>query len=630
MCGIYGVLHFDDAKVANSASIQRASKSMNHRGPDGQGIFVEGKVGLAHRRLSIIDVETGGQPMHSADSRFVMVYNGEIYNFLELREQLARSGHLFVTQSDTEVVLKSFQVYGEKAFSMLRGMFAIAIWDRERRELTLARDRIGIKPLYLHATNDMLQFGSEVKALIASGLYEAQLNDCAVYPFLNIGYMPGPETFFKGVFKLSPGCYTVYQHDGKSQTSRYWSLPSATNQAELPSMSFSEKLAETVKQHMIADVPVGAFLSGGLDSSAIVALMSQLDSERINTFSVGYNNSGTDSELPHAAVVAKHFNTRHHEFILEPNDFLESIENFLEHCEEPIGESQSIPFYKLAQLAQPHVKVMLSGEGADEILGGYGIYEKMMVIDRWSRIARLPVVNQIIQGSSKLVGSQKLSKLIQWLTDEPSQRYRSVNATQVTAQVDALIASAKYSDAAYFREQVAQLHARASHGSLLRTMNGFDLLAWMPDNSLIRGDKMSMAASIEVRVPFLDHELVEYSLGLPDKLKIDHGVQKVVLRESMVGLLPESILKRRKQGFTVPLSRWFKGELNDQIRQILTDRQFLDRGIVTKSGVENYLEKMRQGHGYAVDMIFRLLVLELWIRKYCIRPSNEIALSAES
>jgi asparagine synthase (glutamine-hydrolysing) len=479
----------------------------------------------------------------------------------------------------------------------------------------------------LQISKGTLQFGSEVRAFIASGLYSSSLNEPAVNTFLEIGYLPGPETFFKGVIKLPPACFAVYQPDGKSRTDRYWTLPVATDRIVKPSLSFSEKLAETVKQHMIADVPVGAFLSGGLDSSAIVAMMAKFAPDRVNTFAVGYKNSGADNELPHAAVVAKHFNTRHHEFVLEPDDFLESIDYFLEHCEEPIGEPQSIPFYKLAQMARPYVKVMLSGEGADEILGGYGIYEKMLMIDRLSHVTRLPGIKQLMQGGSKWVGSQKIEKLVQWLTEDPNQRYRSVNATQVSSQVSAMIASAQYLDNGGFRKKIADLHKQAAQGSLLRTMNGIDLLTWMPDNSLIRGDKMSMAASVEVRVPFLDHELVEYCLALPDKQKIHQGVQKVALRNSMAGILPESILNRRKQGFTVPLSKWFKGELSDQIKQILTDQQFLDRGIVSRSTVESFLKLMHEGQGYAVDMIFRLLVLELWIRKYCISlPKKTVAL----
>jgi asparagine synthase (glutamine-hydrolysing) len=617
MCGIYGIFHYAKKQSVDFSLLQKSNDSMFHRGPDGGSTFVDQNLGFGHRRLSIIDIEGGAQPMATPDHRYTVVFNGEIYNFLELRAQLISEGHQFLTHSDTEVVLKLFTLEGLESFRRLRGMFAIAIWDSQTRHLTVCRDRIGIKPFYIFDDGQSIQFASEIKAIIASGHYKTSLNEGAVGTYLKIGYLPGTETMFKGIMKLSPGSYRVYSETVKPVDGKFWTLPTISEDKKASTLSFSEKLAETVKQHMISDVPVGAFLSGGLDSSAIVAMMSQFAPDSVNTFAVGYIDSDADNELPFAKQVAEHFKTRHHEFVLEPTDFLDSIDRFLEHCEEPIGEPQSIAFHKLADLAQPHVKVMLSGEGADEILGGYGVYSKMMQMQTWGSVGRLPVVKQLLETAGSLSGSSKVEKVVEWLTCSDALRYKSVNATQATSALEKIIQSPKFLDLTALDQRIGQFHEQYSGGSYLRTMNSIDLLTWMPDNSLIRGDKMSMAASIEVRVPFLDHELIEYCLQLPDGQKISNGIRKIALRESMKGRLPESILHRPKKGFTVPLSSWFKGKLFDEIQGILTDEQFLSRGFIARADIETLINRMTQGHTDAVDLVFRFLVLELWIRKYC-------------
>jgi asparagine synthase (glutamine-hydrolysing) len=619
MCGIYGIFHYGDKQAVDVVRLQKSNDSMLHRGPDGGSTFVDSNVGFGHRRLSIIDIEGGAQPMLTPDQRFTVVFNGEIYNFLELRAQLIEQGHQFLTHSDTEVVLKLFSLEGLASFKKLRGMFAIAVWDKQERQLTLSRDRIGIKPFYIFDDGTCIQFASEIKAILASGRYSTVLNEAAVGTYLKIGYLPGSETMFKGITKLGPGSYRVYSESAEPVDGKFWSLPRLREDQDTGAQTFNDKFAETVKQHMISDVPVGAFLSGGLDSSAIVSMMSRFAPDRVNTFAVGYKDSDEDNELPYAKQVAEHFNTRHHEFVLEPTDFLESIDRFLEHCEEPIGEPQSIAFHKLADLARPYVKVMLSGEGADEILGGYGVYSKMMQLQQWGTVGRLPVVKQLLETAGRISGSSKIEKVVEWITCPDDLRYKSVNATQTTTSLEKIIQSPKFLDLSFLDQKIANIHKEYSDGSYLRAMNSIDLLTWMPDNSLIRGDKMSMAASIEVRVPFLDHELIEFCLQLPDSQKIQNGTRKVALREAMKGVLPENILHRPKKGFVVPLNRWFKGKLFDEIQGILTDEQFVSRGFISRDDIQKLIQRMSKGDSDAVDLVFRFLVLELWIRKYCSR-----------
>lgn len=617
MCGIYGTFNFDKHSKIDQQQLVRSTDTLFHRGPDGGSTYVDENIGFGHRRLSIIDIHGGAQPMTTPEGRYTVIFNGEIYNFLELRSELINQGHQFQTHSDTEVVLKLFSLIGVESFSKLRGMFAIAIWDKLERRLVLARDRIGIKPLYLFETQHGLQFASEVKAIIASGHYRPELNESVISTYLRIGYVPGPQTMFKGIIKMAPGSFRIYSETGLSKHDHFWRLPNVSQDNTSEKLSFEEKLQETVRLHMIADVPVGAFLSGGLDSSAIVASMTKETSAQINTFSIGYKNADAENELPFAKKVAEHFNTRHHEFILEPVDFLESIEPFLEHCEEPIGESQSIAFHKLSMLARPQVKVMLSGEGADEILGGYEIYSKMRVINNWAPLARLPGLKSALSLAAKVSKSAKVEKGMDWLLSEPELRYRSVNSTQSNSGLARVIANKEYLNTDNLNEKFSEFFKRYSDGSYLRTMNSIDILAWMPDNSLIRCDKMSMAASVEVRVPFLDHEMIEYCLRLPDERKINGKVQKVALREAMATQLPPEILQRRKQGFTVPLKSWFKGALFDQIHDVLTERSFVDRGLINTTEVKDLMRRMELGNPDAVELIFRLLVLALWLKKYC-------------
>jgi asparagine synthase (glutamine-hydrolysing) len=617
MCGIYGLFNFRRHNHVDRQQVLRSTTSLVHRGPDGGDLYVQENIGLGHRRLSIIDIEGGAQPMTSTDNRYTLVFNGEIYNFLELRADLVAKGHQFRSHSDTEVVLTLFALNGVESFSQLRGMFAIAIWDAVERRLVIARDRIGIKPLYLFESEGSVQFASEVKAIIASGQYKPALNESVVSSYLRIGYVPGPQTMFKDVVKMQPGSYRIYSEGAAPKTGLFWSLPAKKDDQTGGHMSFGEKLQETVRQHMIADVPVGAFLSGGLDSSAIVAVMSKETSEQVNTFCIGYRDSEAENELPYAKAVAEHLKTRHHEFVLEPADFLESIEPFLEHCEEPIGEPQSVAFHKLSMLAKPHVKVMLSGEGADEILGGYGIYSKMQQLQKMSPFARLPVIRSMLGAAARYSGSPKVEIAVEWLLSEPELRYRSVNATQSSAQLGRSISNPTFLDKSALDSKVSQIFRQYSDGSYLRTLNSIDILTWMPDNSLIRCDKMSMAASIEVRVPFLDHEMIEYCLRLPDEQKLRANMNKVALREAIAPLLPEFVLQRRKQGFTVPLSRWFKTSLFSQITDILTETSFIQRGFLNKNEVRTLIERMQQGHADAVDLVFRFLVLALWLKKYC-------------
>ncbi|MFQ5844809.1 MAG: asparagine synthase (glutamine-hydrolyzing), partial [Planctomycetota bacterium] len=526
---------------------------------------------------------------------------------------------LLPARCDTEVLVHGFEAWGEELPVRLRGMFAFAAYDRSRDRLLLARDRLGIKPLYLHRQGERLVFGSEVRALLASGLVETAVDVSLIDTFVTLGYVPQADTLFAGIRKLRPGFLLVA--DGKGIVERkYWHAERAPR-LELGYDEAKERLLdlliETTRLHLMSDVPLGVFLSGGVDSSAVAAIMRRRLGCDVRTFSIGYGDDPASSELPQAAKVARHLDTDHHELILTHRDFFDGLDALLEHAEEPVVESAAVALMQLARFAREHAIVLLSGEGADEVFAGYDLYDTMRRLDRIRRavpVLRAKPVRELLQ---VVVRTEKLRKYVDWLQADLGERYRGISS-DVTDSVRRRM---------YTRELRAQAGAsvdRLFEGLFdeardldpLAQMQYVDLKTWLADDLLLKADKMTMAASIELRVPFLDHEVVELGLGLPTRHKLRRGVGKRLLKEALEPMLPKDILYRPKQGFPVPIARWFRHDLHERVREVLLDPGSLRRGYFRPRYVERVLSRHRRGREDLSRRIFTLLTLELWHRRY--------------
>lgn len=616
MCGICGILHFDANKKINSEVIGRMNQTMIHRGPDDSGIYQNGSIGLAHRRLSIIDLDTGHQPMYNEDGSVCIVFNGEIYNHGELRKELQAKGHQFRTRSDTEAIIHCYEEYGYRCVDKLRGMFAFAVWDSNQQSLFLARDRLGIKPLYYYSDKDSFIFASEVKAIIASGYIKPQVNLRAIDAYVTLGYVPGPETLFSNIYKLLPA-HVLRAQNGCFAIEEYWDFNSVPSQHMSESdccETIREVLHECVQMRLMSDVPLGAFLSGGIDSSSVVAIMAQL-LDRVETFSIGYLDAPEQNELSYAQIVAKQFGTAHHEFVLEPTNFFRSISELLFFLEEPIVEPSAIALFHISKLAREHATVLLSGEGADEIFGGYSIYRKMQILNYIRHIMPFmcnPFVMKVLLPLTKR--SENVQKYLDWLSSPLERRYLGVSC-DVTSSVKQNL----YSDnlqvlsqsnmvGEIFQEYYDKVRDRDKLGKMLYV----DAKIWLPDDLLIKADKMTMATSVELRVPFLDHKLVEFAASIPSSFKVKRRASKYILKKAMEGVLPNSVIYRKKRGFPVPVDQWFGSTLHEQAMNILLDSRSLQRGYFNRDYLLKVLDQQRTGRADHSRRIFSLLTLELW------------------
>jgi len=619
MCGICGAIDLGGGPPVSRRLLEEMNCCMAHRGPDAEGYHLSAGVGFGHRRLKIIDLEGGVQPMYNDDHSVVVVFNGEIYNYRDLRQQLEKRGHRFRTNSDTEVIVRAYEEYGLDCVQQFRGMFGIAIHDAARKRSAIWRDRLGIKPVYYHCDQKRLVFASEIKPVLRALDSRPEVSLAAIDYFMSVGYVPGEMTMFQGVKKLLPGHYLVVEN-GRLRTGRYWDI-----QDDAPlSLSFDEALEqldtllrEAIGLRMVSDVPLGAFLSGGVDSSAVVSYMTGMSDEPVKTFSVGYHDDPASSELEYARIIAKEFNTEHHEYFLEPLEFFDSLDVLLEHSEEPIVESAAIALYQLSRLAREHVTVILSGEGSDEVLAGYPLYRVMNKVDRLHRVAgRIPEPVASV-ASRFLEGSEKLLKYWDWSRMGLGQRYQGIS-NDVTLSIKRAmyqapeLMEAHERTAAYYRALFEKLGSSSS----LRKMTYVDIKSWLPDDLLIKADKMTMAASLELRVPFLDHKVVEFASALPDHYRIRGQEGKHILKVLMERYLPRSIIYREKKGFPVPISRWFQGPLYEQIRDRLLDGKAVGRGYFRPAYVEKILERHSLGKEDLSRRILSLLVLEEWHTKY--------------
>lgn len=617
MCGICGITNFD-RQTMDCDIVVRMRDVMRHRGPDGAGLFAAECAVLGHVRLSIIDVEGSRQPLSNEDETVWVTFNGEIYNYRELREHLVGKGHVFRTSGDTETLVHLYEEYGLEMVGHLQGMFAFGIWDAKRRRLLLARDRMGIKPLYYSRCGGDFVFASEPKAFFQHPGIAPRPSAEAIWHYLTFRSVPAPATFFEGICKVRPG-HLVTVTDNGLVDRPYWDIPlrtpdvhrGGTKPADIEAQT--ESLLKTaVQRRLISDVPLGAFLSGGVDSSLIVAMMSMLTNAPVRTYSVGFRDT-TWSELPHARVVAQKYRTDHHELVLEEDGFADHLEKLAWIRDSPLSEPADVPLYLLSKMARQDVKVLLSGEGSDELFGGYPKY----AYDRFS-----PVVNWMPGRLAQALYAALPARLrraevaLRSLCERnPADRWPLWFAP-FTRWEKALLMPDHDSWPRPLQEHVKHL----GRGMTLEAMLYADCKVWLPDNLLDRGDRMTMGASVEGRVPFLDHELVEYAFGLPGNVKVRGFVGKWLIKQIALKYLPETIVHRRKVGFRLPLTQWFRGPLRDLCYDRICARAGLLRGLLDGRELQKVLDDHCSGRKDNWLQIWSLLGLSVWSDVFCNRP----------
>jgi asparagine synthase (glutamine-hydrolysing) len=625
MCGIAGQITMDRRPV-DGRTVAAMGARLRHRGPDDHGLHVKGHVGLAHRRLSILDVSAAGhQPMSNDAGTVWIVLNGEIYNYGELRGRL-RSPRAFRSRTDTEVLLYLYEDHGLRCLEMLRGMFAVAIWDERSQRLLLARDRLGKKPLFYSLRNRTLSFASELKALLADGP-RPDLDPVALHHYLTFQYVPAPQTIYRDVHKLLPGHALVYE-DGKITDSAYWTLSYGKEHARRTDGDYREEflalLTESVRLRLVSDVPLGAFLSGGVDSSSVVALMSRLSNRPVRTFSIGFKEEAFN-ELPHARRVADQFATDHHEFVVEPSA-VEILPELAQVYDEPFADSSAIPTYYLAQLTRRFVTVALNGDGGDELLGGYPRYRfeeggrlpASLLSDRTR--ARLQDLLARLPGS--LPGADRLRSRLGPLLTPVSRTYLRRICYFAPDEKDALYTDG-FRGSVRAHDSLALLDdwfGQAPAPDLLDRLLAVDTRSYLPDDLLVKVDRATMAHGLEARSPLLDHRLVEFAASLPVDLKVRGGEGKHLLKSAMRDLLPEPVVTREKMGFAVPLDRWYRSECRDFVRDTLLSARSLQRGYFQPSQLRALLDTEQGGACTYGARVHALLMLELWHREYMDGP----------
>ncbi len=621
MCGICGIFNFESGRPAERERLKRSTDAMVHRGPDDEGFHLDGELGLGNRRLSIIDLPGGHQPLSNEDGSVWVTFNGEIYNYRELRRGLEQRGHRFRTAGDTEVLVHLYEEHGAGELEHLRGMFALALWDARERRLLVARDRLGVKPLFYRVEEGggdgrRLIFASELRALRALAAQPLEVNPQAVYDFFGFRYIPAPQTFYRGVEKLLPGHLLLADRRGV-RTEAYWDVP-----AEEPLDAPPEELAEQVVEHLresvrlrlIADVPVGVFLSGGADSSALVALMAELGGRPLRTFSVGFQEQ-TYSELPYARQVAHRYGTEHQELMVRSSDLAEELEHLVAFRDEPVAEPTDIALYRIARLASQSVKVVLAGEGGDELFAGYPKYaadrlaglvgafpqEATQAIARW-----LPYRQRRVRLALEALSIRdEAERSATWFASFSRQEREDLFTPEFLAQVDTA------HPARVFAHYLGKVPERAP----LKRMLYADLKVWLPDNLLLRGDQMTMAASLEERLPFLDHRLVELAARLPARMLARSFRTKVLLKQALKPYLPPQVLRRRKVGFVVPVGPWFRKPLKSLVADLLLSPEARSRGYFHATNMQKFVQEHFDGVRDRQKEIWALVNFELWCRQ---------------
>lgn len=628
MCGICGIAAPKKLnRWIDTDLLARMRDTMTHRGPDDAGIFIDDSVGLAHRRLSIVDLGNGHQPMANEDGKIWITFNGEIYNHRSLRPALEDSGHTYRSESDTETIIHLYEEHGLKAIDQLRGMFAFALWDSNKQRLILARDRLGIKPLYYTLSNDgTIYFASEIKALIEARAINPEINYDALADYAANRGTSGEDTLFRNVKRLMPGHWLTWS-DGRIEINRYWDVSFAKTDEQLTEAeyvkAFDDLFLESVRLRLMADVPLGMFLSGGLDSSAIAWAMSQMVDDPIKTFSVAFKEREAN-ELEYARMAAHAFGTDHHEIIVSPDQFFASLPDLVYQEDEPIAHPSSVPLYFVSQLAAEHVKVVLTGEGSDELLAGYDKYRKTIYNLALGQAYRASVPRQIRQSirraitreDSSLPARHKLSRTFLCLSPDIEEIYfdnfsvfsRAMQPDLFSAETRErmTISEPYYNSINSFNDTDAR--------SLLDRLLAVDLKTYLHE-LLMKQDQMSMAASIESRVPFLDHKFVEFAAKLPAKMKLRGLTTKYILRRAMKNRLPKEILSRRKMGFPVPVGAWLRGKFKSVIDEYVLDERTMSRGIFNADWVRHLVARHQSGEDHA-ERLWMLINFEIWQRRF--------------
>jgi asparagine synthase (glutamine-hydrolysing) len=624
MCGIAGMVA--DGGLAPDARERtiKMREVIAHRGPDAEGLWADERAALAHRRLSIVDLSGGGQPLSNENGDVWVVFNGEIYNHADVRRELEAHGHLYRTRSDTETIVHAYEQWGDDCVRRFRGMFAFALWDGPRRRLLLVRDRLGVKPLYWARRGDTLLFGSEIKSLLASGLVPAEARVEAIPEVLSTRAVAGTETLFRSVHRLAPGHLLVFEN-GDQTIRQYWDVPlgerSPIDSADVVPR-FREMLEESVRLRLMSDVPLGVFLSGGIDSSAIAAIMARQIDRPLQTFSVAFKDRAFN-ELEYSREVARAIGADAHETVIDDHDFFGALPRLIWHEDEPIAHPSSVPLYFVSALAKQHVTVVLTGEGSDELLAGYGKYPRILWNWRAGGVYEQVVPNAVRHS----IATQMVPRLPRRLSRYAQRSFLAVGRTADAMFFDNF-ASIRLHDQRQlltvrgfaggpdaYRSSREFFEHPPAHSSLLDRLLYTDIKTYLVE-LLMKQDQMSMAASIESRVPFLDHQLVEFAARLPDEWKLSGLTTKRVLRLAMKGVLPDAILTRPKMGFPVPFAGWAAQRWNPVLRDVLLDRRARERGIIDPAAVATLLDDHAAGRKQGGDHLWSLLNLELWFRTF--------------
>jgi asparagine synthase (glutamine-hydrolysing) len=625
MCGICGVFLHENGFEMDASILKRMCDTITHRGPDDEGFYYNEQVFLGNRRLSIIDLEYGHQPMTNEDQSIWLVFNGEIYNYPEIRNRLIQKGHVIRTNSDTEVIIHAYEEYGEACAAELNGMFAFALWDNNLKQLVIARDRVGIKPLYYTDQGGRFIFGSELKAIRAVPGLQLEVDPGAIDQFLTLEYIPGPKTIYKNVHKLPPG-HTMTVRSGHTQISCYWEIPQSPihEREEVCIEIVRELLQDSVKMQMLSDVPLGAFLSGGIDSSAVVALMARSSSETIRTFAIGFEDNSYN-ELDYARNIASQFHTLHHEEIIQPN-ILHLIEPLVSQFDEPFADSSIFPTYLVSKMASREVKVVLSGDGGDEVFGGYDTYLAHRLEHYYYRLIPKPlrmrtfpaIMDQIPPRPSKKGWINKAKRMVEGGSFSPTLRHARWMVFMTEAYRQNLYQpdfhhslNGSHNVQAFLERQFEQ----ARNLDFLAQSQYADIKTYLVDDILVKVDRMSMAASLEARVPLLDHRLIEFALNLPDPMRIRFRRTKVIFRKAMQGILPPKIIEKHKQGFSIPIKHWLRGPLKPMMTDLLSPDMIRRRGYFDPNTVSLWVNEHLKGTVNHSHRLWSLMILELWHRK---------------
>lgn len=626
MCGICGVFNQQSGEPVSRDIIAQMANLISHRGPDESGIYLDGPVGLGSQRLSIIDLSNGHQPMSNEKGDIWIVFNGEIWNYRALRKEFLEKGHQFRTNSDTETIIHAYEEYGADCIAHLNGMFGLAIWDLSRKRLLLARDRVGKKPLYYAHVDGSLIFASEIKSLLCHPQVKRQVDVQALADFLSVRYVPGPATLFAKISKILPG-HMLLCENGELKEKCYWDFTFGKTEnrpIEEYIQGIRQNVKRAVEERMMADVPLGAMLSGGVDSSIVTGTMSQLMDEPVKTFSVGFDVPEY-SELPYARLVSQHFGTEHHDLVVKCSDLSTYWPLLTWHRDEPVSEPSDLGVYLISKLARQHVKVVLSGEGGDELFAGYPKYivdwlaRYYQILPRPARdqlitplIERLPYNMRKIKLALRTLSQPAPERWMNWFGVFNGQLKNNLLSASTKASIDGDSSKA-------FRRWLERNPQRDDLSSMLY----LDTKIWLPDNLLMKGDKMTMAASLEARIPFLDHRLIEFASSIPSNIKVKPFQAKYLLKRAYRDFLPEPILTRKKIGFNVPVGIWFRGEQRNLITSLLLSERARSRGFLNSEFVASILRDHLEGRTQYGNQLFLLASLELWFRVFIDNPRLE-------